>query len=525
MVVASIVIVLLVGLSGGYIAMAVSEAKANQRTAEYAQQLYAADAGSAVIIDSLNARRLPLPLVAGQSIASSGYTISTLSSAGVNEDGDGTTDEEGAVADGVDNDGDGRIDEDSSGVKAVVTGAMGGVNFTTSAMERADGRVTVISTGYRADEAALADSDRRARRIQTIVTGVPLSAPSFSVLAAVTSDGPVQTLGNINIDGRDHDENNALNGDPGTWGITATQSIDNGGASGSGGNGVAPLQNSPLTNQADYTYAGKDNDLDGRVDEEAADGVDNDGDGRVDEDTSDFPASPDAFVGVAPGTLKALALASGTYFTTETDFDAAVTANGGKVPGGRVVYLDFPTWGPDAEFGSSFNDPPSILVHHQEGSTAVAKNLHGMFKGLFIADGIDHVNSGTQILGALAAFATSAAGNAFGNGDSDINFSSSVLGRLPNVNPLDVGYRTLAWREITETSFTLSGTPNTSGDPGQIYEGDPTWSSTSATTSFGTGLYSPPDPGAGSTSSTTSAPGQSGDAPGQSGTPPGQSPQ
>jgi hypothetical protein len=76
-------------------------------------------------------------------------------------------------------------------------------------------------------------------------------------------------------------------------------------------------------------------------------------------------------------------------------------------------------------------------VIHTDSTTSSVKNLHGNFKGLMIGDAINHVNSGTDIVGMMQLLSptASAGANVFGNGNSTIHFSSAVLADLPGAAP------------------------------------------------------------------------------------------
>jgi len=247
--------------------------------------------------------------------------------------------------------------------------------------------------------------------IQRQVEGL-LSIPSgasvplkVNGLAAVVSNDKVDTNGNITIDGRDYDySGNNLTGDPGVFGILSTKTISSGGSSAIGGVGVAPPNKGT-------------------------------GSGTISEGASfktGYPASPDEVAGVAPGTLKKAAQAAGTYVTSDAEFGALLSANGGKLPDHAIVYADFDPGNGSFDIGSG-NDKSSILVIHTEGSTSSVKNLHGSFKGLLIADSVNHVNSGTSITGMVQMLSptASAGANVFGNGNATIHFSSAVLADLP----------------------------------------------------------------------------------------------
>lgn len=561
MIVAAVSVIIIVGISGGYLMTSVSEANASARSQTYVQELYAADAGMAIMLEALNEDRLPLPLVAGQTYTSSGFTITTYDSTGRNDDGDylglfsdadrngngiidsgptpaaegrvdeevdeetglpnpngidddgdgkvdedcggvvavlstatgvdedldGLIDEEGTTADGVDNDSDGKIDED---LVATATSWFGGMTFTVkvNTWEAVAGQFTKFSMSSSASVSG-GTATLGVRNLTSTVTGYPEPTPSFNVLAAVTSNSQVDTLGNLTVDGRDHDENGVLTG-PGTWGITGTSGINNNGSSASGGNGIAPTTGgSPAVNQEDFNYATDDTDHDGQLNEDPPGDIDgdgnedDDGDGRYNEDGLTYPPSPDAFLGAAEGTLEARAktidptTGRDTYYTDERVFKQEINDfYGGKIPSGRVVYLAFDSWGPpNSTLSSGFNAEPSILVQHNSSSTALASAVHVDFKGLMLLDRMDKTNGNTNIIGALATGSTIAS-DISANGTTNVLFSSSVLTEVPVLDYSLLEYRNLAWRDLSETGFTARSVANTSSahpedDPSQLYAG------------------------------------------------------
>lgn len=245
---------------------------------------------------------------------------------------------------------------------------------------------------------------RQVEGLLTIPSGasVPLKVNG---LAAVVSNDKVDTNGNITIDGRDYDYSGSkLTGDPGVFGVLSTKTISSGGSSGIGGVGVAPPSKGTAS---------------GSISENAG-------------FKTGYPSSPDEIAGVAAGTLKKAAQAAGTYVTSDAEFSALLSKNGGKIPDHAIVYCDFDPGNGSFEIGSG-NDKSSILVIHTEGSTSSVKNLHGSFKGLMIADSVNHVNSGTAITGMVQMLSPTASegANVFGNGNATIHFSSSVLADLP----------------------------------------------------------------------------------------------
>jgi hypothetical protein len=259
---------------------------------------------------------------------------------------------------------------------------------------------------------------------------------------SLSTRGPVVTTGGITIDGRDWNLAGTAVVGPGTWGIMTTGSISNTGSSKVGGNGIAPGKPPPPGTQlGGYNWSdGINQDGDAATDEEAWDGIDNDGDGFIDEDTNTYPANPDLACHLAPDTLRQTAIWTGTYYTSGAQLQAAIAANGDRMPGGVVIYCDFPTWDP-ADYGGTFNDPPSILVHHNATGTAAMKNIHGKFKGLMLVDTLDHLNANVVILGAVMSFAPANATNAIGNGNAYIRYCTAALLSLPLVGDLKVRVR------------------------------------------------------------------------------------
>jgi hypothetical protein len=270
----------------------------------------------------------------------------------------------------------------------------------------------------------------------------PSQELEFSPEAAVCTRGPVITTGGICIDGRDWNFGGTAVVGPGTWGILSTGTIANTGSSMVGGNGIPPAKPAPPGTQlGGYTWSdGVNQDGDGATDEEAWDGIDNDVDGLIDEDTNSYPSDPDVACHLPPGTLKQTAIWYGTYYTTPAQLEAAILAAGNKFPGGAVIFCDFPTWNP-ADFGSSFNDEPSILVHHNPAGSATMNNIHGKFKGLALVDTLDHFNANVVLLGAMMSFAPAGQTNALGNGNAYFRFSSAAIANLPLVGALKVKIR------------------------------------------------------------------------------------
>jgi hypothetical protein len=293
----------------------------------------------------------------------------------------------------------------------------------------------------------------RARKGATVVAErIPTGALSFSPRAAITAQGSVTTLGGIVVDGRDWNITGTAVVGPGKYGVSSTSTIVSGGSSKIGGNGIAPSALSLLgTREMLASWSdGINQDGDGSTDEENFDGIDNDGDGEIDEDTHGYPKDPDVELGLVPGTLKAAAQSMGTYFTTQAQVDACITANGGKMPGGKIIYVDFSPWQPATLSSSSgpgsgsWNTTPSVIVHHNAAGNALMKNVHGSFLGLVLCDGVTHLNGDFTLLGALMSFAPASYGNAFGNGNANVKLCTAALTNLPTLGTA-ANVRIKAW--------------------------------------------------------------------------------
>ena len=94
--------------------------------------------------------------------------------------------------------------------------------------------------------------------ISKIVVVVVSKTLPPGVRGALTSEGNISFLGNIQVDGRDYDSSGNLTGDSGTYGASSGGTVSQGGSSDIGGNGIAPANPAnPATieqNQADNTW-------------------------------------------------------------------------------------------------------------------------------------------------------------------------------------------------------------------------------------------------------------------------------
>lgn len=238
----------------------------------------------------------------------------------------------------------------------------------------------------------------------------------YRLRAGITTQSSVQASGNFVGDGRDWNDTGTAIVGPGLLGISSMSIITVKGSSQVGGNGIAPTSNPGPT-----------------IIEQAAVWP------------NGYPAGPDQALNLPLGTLKAAAIGSGTYCASQAQWDALRLANGGQTPSGKIIYIETDIVTP-MECGSALNADPSILVLHNATSTAVAKNIHGYFKGLFLSDDIDHENAGSLVVGAIMTFRPTTGGNVFGNGAANFRFSSAVLSRLPR--PGANQYSIVSWREF-----------------------------------------------------------------------------
>lgn len=237
--------------------------------------------------------------------------------------------------------------------------------------------------------------------VNVVAQRIPPTPIAYSGRGAITANGPVTTTGNITVDGRDWNGTGTAIVGPGPYGISTTQLITNSGSSSVGGRGLAPARPPPAGSQEQNASWG-----------------------------SGYPSGPDVMLGMASGSLKSLAQAQGTYFTTQNALEAYVAANGGNVPGGAIVFADFATWDP-VNLGGALNTTSSIIVHHTSTGMAQMKNLHGFFKGLVLCDFVQHLNGDFLLLGGLMSFGDQAFGNAFGNGNAVVKYSTQALSQLP----------------------------------------------------------------------------------------------
>lgn len=224
--------------------------------------------------------------------------------------------------------------------------------------------------------------------------GLPYPA---AVKGAITARDNVSLLGNIIVDGRDHDTNAVVTGN-GVFGVSTCATLSTDGSSSVGGNGIAPgkkgadpaafQENVPVTSKFD---------------------------------------SPEAFLGLPEGALD--------KFKTTT---LTLPING-------IVYLTGNYYGP-VHFGNS----SGILIVHNIFKNAQLATNNGLFKGLIIIDQMEKINGKATILGGVATLSTGTT-STFGNGNSDILYSSAVLNNLANYCPnVKKKLREVSWKESSK---------------------------------------------------------------------------
>ena len=244
-----------------------------------------------------------------------------------------------------------------------------------------------------------------------VVLAVVPSVPG-GVHASVTANAIVSELGNLVVDGRDHDIDGNLISNEGTLGVSTTQTLDQSGASLVGGTAYG----------ADYVPAKP---ADPAVVEEFA--------------TYTFPTTPDEVFGYAEGTLK-LRAQSGAYGGQYVTDPTTLT-----FPLSGVTYVELPDAGiwQAIDLGNS----SGVLVVHNSWGNAKVKDLNnGTLKGLLIADDVEKIHC--FILGAVVAMTSTPNGNCIGNGTGDVLFSREAIEVASSISAGgDGGVTVVSWWE------------------------------------------------------------------------------
>ncbi len=227
-----------------------------------------------------------------------------------------------------------------------------------------------------------------------------ISKLHFTANAAVTSRSDVHLTGTILIDGNDYDSTNFFRLNPGVFGISTC--------------GIYDPQNASKTYSLGRGYTGGSPPIDSVVKQNA--------------DPSGYPKTPEEVLGLSPGALDKI---------KTTSFPSA--------PFHGIVYVK----GPGIINAPDFNGSTGIFIYHDTTFNSVLKDIHGAFKGILICDQIDHINGSANFLGIVVTLSSEVAGNAFGNGNASIRYSSQVINNLGNYiyKPL-VFVDNISWKEI-----------------------------------------------------------------------------
>ena len=233
------------------------------------------------------------------------------------------------------------------------------------------------------------------KTLQAYMQVIPPPAPP-TIRGAIVAAGPVKTLGNLTMDGRDHDINGNLISKKGTLGISTTQTFTQSGSSTVGGtkSGVDYSPSKPgnaaiIETHADWSAQGG------------------------------FPNTSDKVMKFSEGTLKAMAQSgkNGSQYVTDPSLLT--------FPLSGVTYVELApgaTW-QAIDFGVS----SGILVVHNTATNAIMKNLNGgTFRGLILADDIVHIH--TTIIGAVMNLTSAPSeGTCIGNGSGKVLYSNEAI--------------------------------------------------------------------------------------------------
>jgi len=242
-----------------------------------------------------------------------------------------------------------------------------------------------------------------ARGNATVILKVALGHPDFpdNITSGITANSNVGTLGNMNVDGRDHDMDGNLISDNGVLAIKTTETYYCGGSTSLAGTtesgtdyGPVRVNYDPIVEE-DFDWPG----IYPRTPEEVLGGID---------------------AGLPNGILKSVAL-SGINGSQYTHDPTTLT-----FPLNGVTYVELPyrgEWNP-VDFG---DESSGILVVHNSSYTALMKNLNeGIFRGFIVADDMVHIHA-TIIGGVFLLSRWPSEGNCIGNGSGDLLFSRTAI--------------------------------------------------------------------------------------------------
>ncbi|MFC2094776.1 hypothetical protein ACFLSH_04015 [Bacteroidota bacterium] len=213
--------------------------------------------------------------------------------------------------------------------------------------------------------------------------------------AAITTNNNILTLGNITVDGRDHNLDGTVVPGEGTLGIWTTSTFTRSGASKIGGSNLG-IDYDPSKNPDPNIIADNQTWLSGSP-----------------------PDSPEDVINDLPFNITVEEYAkSGDWGSQYVNNPALLT-----YPLKGVTYVELPS-------GDSWTDAniegSGILIVHNDQVDAIIKNTYNNFTGLIIADDIVHLHS--TIIGAIISLTQNPSeGNTIGNSDGFILYSKAAL--------------------------------------------------------------------------------------------------
>ena len=222
------------------------------------------------------------------------------------------------------------------------------------------------------------------------------------IKGAITANNMVNTLGSLNVDGRNHKLDGTLVPVSGSYAIWSTKTITQNGSSEYGG----------TNSRIDYVPSNPGNPnviLENQV------------------YPNGYPGTPDEVMGGADkgfseGTLKGIAQSGvngSQYVTNPKNLHSPLAG---------VTYLELNgSKAKDRTWQSMNISGSGILIVHNTSTNTLMSNLNsGTFKGLIIADDMVHVHA--DIIGAIVVLTPDPAnGNCIGNGNGNILYSTEAI--------------------------------------------------------------------------------------------------
>lgn len=221
----------------------------------------------------------------------------------------------------------------------------------------------------------------------------------MAIKGAISTNNPINTLGTLVVDGRNHDLSGNVIAGTGTYGIWTTNPFVRSGNSKIGGTDSSGTDHTPKKNY-DSSAVAENQPFPG---------------GYPDTPDSVFGGTPN---GYPPGKLKAIAKTGALgsqYVTDPADL---------SYPLAGVTYVNLPAGGSwiDANITGG-----GILIVHNPALDAIVKSISsGPFKGILIADDLDKIH--IDIIGAVVVLIPNPpSGNTIGNGSGSVLYSSDAI--------------------------------------------------------------------------------------------------